>query len=208
MLKNIWLLLKNSHRTRGEKRELPLDSSTESGTHDGKKHRVSLNLSLACTGIESIFLDRSSDDSINASVWSAIRMQSEEVHRLIDETTGIINSLTMGSLEQVPLDGSIPELTGSEADYSETLSQDSGLSDQEFGTYDTGVEDFTDPWAMSQQSHALDIGLGRDMIFTPDRRVYCDDLTWNVESESDSVFSLEPSVLKLIRDYIFMLMLV
>ena len=56
VLKNIWLLLKNSHRTRGEKRELPLDSSTESGTHDGKKHRVSLNLSLGTLGLKAFFL--------------------------------------------------------------------------------------------------------------------------------------------------------
>ena len=46
------------------------------------------------------------------------------------------------------------------------------------------------------------------MICTPDKRIYCDDLTWNVESESESILSLEPSVLNLIQNYIFMLMLV
>ena len=84
-----------------------------------------MNLSLACAGIESIL----GDGSLNASVWSAIRIQSDEVNRLIDETNGIINSLNLGLLDQEPLDESIPELTESEADYSRIRSFRPGIWD-------------------------------------------------------------------------------
>ena len=78
---------------------------------------------------------------------------------------------------------------------------------KEYGTCDSAVVDFTEPWVMSQQYQDLDIGLGRDVILIPDRNVYCDDVTVYDDRKNEAIVSLEPNVVVLIRCFIFIVVL-